>query len=56
LLRDHQIALGIADQVLHDPLRLRIGRVAKVGPEPVVRGEADIVRGRHHEVGDDTGS
>ena len=30
----HQVGLGIADQVLHDPLRLRIGGLAEVGPEP----------------------
>ena len=44
LLRDHQVRLGVADQVLHHALRLRIRAVAEIGPEPVVGGEADIVR------------
>ena len=52
LLRDHQVSLGIADQMLHHPLRLRIRRLTEVGPKPVVGGEADIIRGRHHHVGD----
>ena len=52
-LRHHQIAFGIADQVLHDPLRLRVGGLAEVGAEPVVRGEPHILRRGHHHVGDD---
>ena len=52
---DHQIALGIADQVLHDPFRLRVRRLAEVRPEPVVRREPDVVRRRHHHVSDHAG-
>ena len=40
---DHQVGLGVADQVLHDPLRLRVRGLAEVGPEPVVRGEAHVL-------------
>ena len=36
LERDQQVVLGVADQVLHDALGLRVRGVAEVGPEPVV--------------------
>ena len=55
LFGDHQVAFGIADQVLHDPLRLRVVAVAEVGPEPVVGREPHVVRGRDDDVSDDTG-
>ena len=45
-----QVLFGIADQSFHDPLRLRIGRMAEIGPEPVMGREADIVRAGHHHV------
>ena len=45
--------LGVADEVLDDALRLRVGRMAEVGTEPVVGGEADVVRCRDHHVGHD---
>ena len=35
-LRHHQVGLGIADQVLHDPLRFRVRGLAEIGPEPVM--------------------
>ena len=50
-LRHYQVALGIAGQVLHDPLRFRIARPAEVRPEPVMAGEPDILRRGHHDVG-----
>ena len=53
LLRDHQVSLGIADQMLHHALRLRVRRFTEIGPKPVVGGETDIVRGWHHHVGHD---
>jgi hypothetical protein len=49
----HQVGLGIADQVLHDPLRLRVRALAKVRPKPIVHGEADVLRCRDHLVRDD---
>jgi hypothetical protein len=52
-LRHHQVALGIADQVLHDPLRFRIMRLAEIRPEPVVSREPHIRRRRHHDIGHD---
>ena len=51
-LRHHQVALGIADQVLHDPFRFRIGRLAEIRPETVVRREPQVLRRGHHHVGD----
>ena len=51
-LRDDQVPLGIADEVLHDSLRLRVGGLAPVRPEGVVAGEADVARGGHHLVRD----
>jgi len=45
-LRDDQVPLGIADQVLHDSLRLRISGLAPVRPESEgVRREADVLVG-----------
>jgi hypothetical protein len=41
-IRSH---FGVADQVFHQPLRLRITAVARVRTEPVVGGEPDVVRG-----------
>jgi hypothetical protein len=32
------------------PLGLRVVAVAEVRPKPVVRGEADVVRRRHHQI------
>ena len=52
-LRDHQVGLGIADQVLHDPLRLWVRGLAEVGPEPVVGSEPHVLPGRHDDVSDD---
>ncbi len=42
--RCEQVALGVADQVLHHALALRISGLANVRPEGVVRREAHIVR------------
>jgi hypothetical protein len=42
--------LAITDEVLHDPLRLRIVRLTKVGPKPVVGREPDIGQGGDHDV------
>jgi hypothetical protein len=47
-----QVALGIAHQVLHDAFGFRIGCLAEVGPEPVVRGEPHVLRRRHHHIRD----
>ena len=44
--RDCQVALGVAAQVLHDALGLRVACVAEVGGKPVMTGQADIVRSR----------
>ncbi len=55
LFGDHQVAFGVADQVLHDSLRLRVVAVAEVGPEPVMGREPHVVRGRDDDVSDDTG-
>jgi len=41
-----QVGLGVADQTLQDALRLRVGGLAEVGAESVVRGEAQILPGR----------
>ena len=49
---DQQVVLGVADQVLHDALGLRVRGMTEVGPEPVVAGEPDVVRCRHHDIGD----
>jgi len=38
--------------VLHDALRLRIGGLAEVGPEPVVSSEAHVLTRRHDLVRD----
>ena len=43
--------LRIADEMLDDSLRLRIGRMTEVRSEPVVGREPDIVRRRDHHVG-----
>ncbi len=51
-LSHHQVGLGIADQVLHYSLALRIGCPAKIGLERVMRGEPHVLRGGHHDVGD----
>ena len=51
-LRHHQVALGIPDQVLHDPFRFRVVRLAEIRPEPVVRREPQVLRRGHHDVGD----
>jgi hypothetical protein len=45
---DHQVPLGVAHQVLHEPLGLGVGGLAEVGPESVVSSEPDVVG-----VGDD---
>ena len=44
-----EVALGVADEGLHHPLGLGILRLAEVGTEPVVSGEAHVVRVRHDE-------
>ena len=49
--RDHQVALGIADEVLDHALGFGIGRLAEVGPEAIVTGEGDVRGCRHHDVG-----
>jgi hypothetical protein len=49
---DQEVVLGVADQVLHDPLGLRIRGMTEVGPEPVVGSEPDVVRGGDHDVRD----
>ena len=51
-LRHHQVGLGIADQVLGNPFRLGVGGLAEVRLEPVMTGEADVLRRRHDHVGD----
>ena len=51
--RHHQVSLGVADQVFHDSFGLRVLGVTKVRGEPVMGGQADVVRGGHHHVGDD---
>ncbi len=51
-LGHHQVALGIADQVLRDPLRFRVVRLAEIGLEPVMRREPQVLRRGHHHVGD----
>ena len=51
-LRDHQVTLGVTDQVLHHALRFRVVALTEVGPEPVMGREPDIVGGRDHHVGD----
>ena len=45
--------LRVAAQRLDHALRLGVGGLAEVGPEPEVRGEPHVVRGRDHHVGDD---
>jgi hypothetical protein len=52
-LRDHQIAFGVTDKVLHDPLRFGVLALTEVRPEKVVRREADIGRGRDDDIRDD---
>src|SRR3989304_2967052 len=52
-VRDDEVALGVADEVFDDALRLRVGCLAEVGPEAVVGGEGDIARRGHDDVGDD---
>jgi hypothetical protein len=52
LQRNQQIGLRIPDQVLHDPLGLRIGGLAPVRTEPVMAGEPDVLGGGHHLVRD----
>jgi hypothetical protein len=51
VIGDRHVAFGIANEVLDDPLRLWIGGMAEVGPEPVVGGEAHVVRRRDHHPG-----
>jgi len=50
--RPQQVVLGVPDEVLHDPLRLRIGGLTEVRPELVMRGEPDVIRSRHNPVRD----
>jgi len=50
--RHQQVVLGVADQVLHDALGLRIRAVTEVGSEPVMGREPDVVRRGHDDVGD----
>jgi hypothetical protein len=51
-LRHQQVPLGVTDQMLHDPLRLRVPALAEVRPEPVVSGQPHVVRRRDDHVGD----
>jgi hypothetical protein len=51
-LRHQQVPLGVADQVLHDPLGLRVGGLAEVRPEPVVGGQPHVVRRRDDHIRD----
>ncbi len=46
------MGLGVVHQRLHDALGLRIGGLAEVRPEPVVRREPHVVRRRDHPVRD----
>ncbi len=50
---DEQVGLGIAHEVLDDPLRFGVPGLAEVEPEAIVGGEGDIARCRHHDVGHD---
>ena len=53
--RDHQVGLGVADEVLHNPLARRVIALAKIRAEGVVHRESDVVRRRDHHVRDDAG-
>ena len=50
--RHGQVPLGVAAQVLHDALRLRVVGVAEVRGEPVMGGQSNVVRSRDDDVGD----
>jgi len=52
LLWNHQVGLHVANEVLDDPLRLRVRTFAEVRREAVVRGEADVGRCRDDDAGD----
>jgi hypothetical protein len=51
-LGNHEVGLDVADQVLDQPLALRIIAFAEIGAEPIMRREAHIGRGRDHQPGD----
>ena len=50
--RDDQVSLGVAHQSLDHALRLRIRRLAEVGTEAEMGGEAHVLGVRHDDVGD----
>ena len=50
--RPQEVVLAVADESLDDALGLRVGRLAEVGTEPVVRGEPDVLGRGHDPVGD----
>ena len=50
--RDREVVLGVATQVLHDALRLRVGAVAEVWDESVMGGEPHVIRRRDNDIGD----
>jgi hypothetical protein len=52
-LRHHQVGLGVADEVLHDPFRFRVAGLAEIRPETVMRREPQVLRRGHHDIGDD---
>jgi hypothetical protein len=43
-LRHHQAGLGIADEVLRDPPRFRVGGRTGIRAEPVMAGEPYVLR------------
>ena len=49
---DHQVGLGVADQVLHDALGLRVRGLAPVRQEPVMGRETHVFPGRDDLVRD----
>jgi len=52
--RGEQVGLGVPDQVLHDPLRLGIGGLTKIRPEPVMQSEPNIFGCRDNPVRHDS--
>jgi hypothetical protein len=52
LVGHDQVGLGIADKVFDDPFRVGVAALTKIGAETEVAGEADVLRGRHHQPGD----
>lgn len=51
--RNGEVALGVADEVLHDSFRWGIRGVVEVRGKSVVAGETDVVRGRDDDVCDE---